>query len=356
MTISMSFGRCGMRSVLGQSTKSVHAVSRTLLRAVTTALMFTVGCGGTRGQTQAAQIALPGPPGADPLPPPQTSAEKLPGVHTDKLVAREREQWWRLVSQLYAPCSDQAVSIAQCVKESRACGACAQAANFLSERVRSGSTYADAEAAYGRRFGPAKVSIDVGSSPSRGPRDAKVTIIVWSDFECPACGFAMPFIDKVFEKYSPHVRLVHKFYPLTNHHVHAEGAARAAIGALRQGRYWEMERLLFENQSALTEADLMAYASQIKLDLDRLRVDMKSDAATQMIARDKADADRAGLAGTPFILINGREFDLEYFRPETELETWVAMELSLAGLQGLPPKPTVQAPPAAVAGDAPPPP
>src|SRR5262249_54242008 len=155
-------------------------------------------------------------------------------------------------------------------------------------------------------------------------------------FECPACGFAMPLIDKVFEKYSPHVRLVHKFYPLVHHHVHAEEAARAAIGALKQGRYWEMERLLFENQSALTEADLMTYAAQIKLDLDRLRADMKSDATRQMIERDKADADRAGLQGTPFILINGREFDLEYFRPDSELDSWVAMEIDLMGSQGVP--------------------
>jgi protein-disulfide isomerase len=149
------------------------------------------------------------------------------------------------------------------------------------------------------------------------------------------------------------VRLVHKFYPLVNHHVHAEGAARAAIGALRQGRYWEMERMLFENQSALTEADLMIYAGQIKLDLDRLRADMKSDATRQMIERDKADADRAGLMGTPFILINGREFDLAYFRPETDLEPWVAMELELAGSQGSPPKAPVRAPSVAAAGDAP---
>jgi protein-disulfide isomerase len=224
----------------------------------------------------------------------------------------------------------------------------------LSARVRAGSTYTDAEAAYGRRFGSAKVSVDAGSSPAKGPKDAKVTIIVWSDFECPACGHTMPFIDKVVEKYSAHVRLVHKFYPLADKHVYAEGAARAAIAAMKQGRYWEMERALFENQTALTEGDLMSYAGELKLDLDRLRADMKSDAAKQMIERDKADADRAGLRGTPFILINGREFDLEYFRPDTELDGWVAMELELAAPQGNAPKTHSQAPPVARAITAPP--
>src|SRR5262249_40175750 len=183
-------------------------------------------------------------------------------------VAREKNEWWRLVSQLYAPCSDQAVSIAQCVKESRACRSCVPAARLIANKVREGATAEEAEAAYAVRFGPNVKQIDPADSPSRGPLNAPITVVVWSDFECPHCKLAMPILDTIVEKFSPNVRLVHKFYPL-HQHQRAEPAARAAIAAKNQGKYWEMEHTLFEHQSELNPADFDKYARDLKLDAAR---------------------------------------------------------------------------------------
>jgi protein-disulfide isomerase len=92
-----------------------------------------------------------------------------------------------------------------------------------------------------------------------------------------------------------------------------------------------MERLLFAHQDAQQPKDLEDYGKQLQLDIKRFRVDQAADTAGKILARDRADADRSGLNGTPFILINGREFDLSFFHLETDLEAWIALEVELAG-------------------------
>ncbi|WP_437576112.1 DsbA family protein [Sorangium sp. So ce887] len=305
--------------------------ARRLALAALTAL---AACGGAERQdpqfADASSVPLPGPPGAAPLDASGGEPEELPGVNTTELVRRERHTWWQLVSQLYAPCSDQAVSLAQCVRESRPCAACVPAAQLVADKIRGGASAAEAQAAYGVRFGPNVKKIDLADSPSRGPERAPVQIVVWSDFECPSCGRAVPLLDEVFERHAPNVRLVHKVYPLRSH-AHAEPAARAAIAAHAQGRYWQMERLLFENQQRLEEKDLLGYAQKVGLDMARFRADMAGEAAARVIARDKAEADRAGLSGTPFIVVNGREFDLALFSLQGELDRWIETELAILG-------------------------
>ncbi|MGK3999385.1 DsbA family protein [Sorangium sp. So ce1024] len=303
-------------------------------RLAVAALAALAACGGADRQepqfADSPSVPLPGPPGAAPLDAPGGEPEELPGVDTTELVRRERHTWWQLVSELYAPCADQAVSIAQCVRESRPCAACVPAAQLLADKIRGGASGAQAQAAYGVRFGPNVKKIDLADSPSRGPEGAPVQIVVWSDFECPSCGRAVPILDEMVERHAPNVRLIHKVYPLRSH-AHAEPAARAAIAAHAQGRYWQMERLLFENQRRLEEKDLLGYAQRIGLDMARFRADMAGEAAAKVIARDKAEAERAGLAGTPFIVINGREFDLGLFSLQGELDRWIKTELAILG-------------------------
>jgi protein-disulfide isomerase len=301
------------------------------------ALVALTACGFDSGhvKTPADEVVVPHPDGAPAyvVPPAGEGANEpkpLPGIDTDKLSLRERGLFWDLVSQLYAPCTEQAVSIAQCVQESRPCAACRPAATLLADKVHQGATAEEGRTVYATRFGPNVKKVDIADSPAKGPADAPVTIIVWSDFQCPHCRIALPMLEGIFDKFSPKVRLVHKFYPLHSHTT-AEPAARAAIAAQNQGRYWEMERLLFGHQDAQQPKDLDDYARQLRLDPQRFRADQASDTAAKIIARDRADADRSGLNGTPFILINGREFDLSFFHLESDLEAWIALEVELAG-------------------------
>src|SRR5262249_38122712 len=154
--------------------------------------------------------------------------------------------------------------------------------------------------------------IDLRDSPSRGPADAPVTIVEWFDFQCPACRFAGPLIEEAVAKNEGKVRLVHKFYPLKSHN-HSDDAARAAFAAMRQGKYWEMGKMLFEHQKDLEPRAIEGYAKELRLDMARFRADVASDAAAQWIARDRADAEALGLDGTPYLWINGRLFDSAHF-------------------------------------------
>jgi predicted DsbA family dithiol-disulfide isomerase len=287
-------------------------VALTALSAfVALSALTTLGCSGSRGRGSREQEM------------------SLPGIDTEDLTSREHAAWWRLVNELYAPCPEQAVTLAACVRESRACAACKPGAELLVSRVRAGFVGEDARRAFEARFTRERLPIDSAGSPSKGAEDAPVTVVVWSDFECPHCRLAMPLLEAAFEKQSPKVRLVHKFYPLPAH-PHAEPAARAAIAALNQGRYWEMERLLFNNQRALEAADITRYARSLDLDMTRFEADLVSPETSAHLERDRAAGKAAKIAGTPHIVVNGRRFELGLFRLEEDLGPWIELDVALA--------------------------
>lgn len=257
-----------------------------------------------------------------------STPDKSP-VDVSELSTRERATYERLVDESLAPCPTEAVTLDVCLNEKRACKACSSAANFLLERVKAGFDKPTIRKSYEHRFFAEPKPIDPGDSPSLGPTNAPVTIVIWSDFECPHCKHIVPIVEKIQEAHAQDVRLVHKFYPLPRH-TNAKIAARAAFAAKLQGKYWELERLLFENQQNLGEQTILEFASSLGLNMDRVKADMQSDAAEAAIKRDMDEADKLGLSGTPFVLINGREFVLRMFDAEQDMDTWVTTEIDLA--------------------------
>jgi thiol-disulfide isomerase/thioredoxin len=250
-------------------------------------------------------------------------------VDVSDLSTRERATYERMVDEALAPCPEQAVTLDVCLNEKRACSACPLAAQFLLDRVKSGLDKTSIRQSYLKRFINEPRQIELGDSPSLGPTNALVTIVVWSDFECPHCQHVVPIVERLQEAHANEVRLVHKFYPLPRH-TNAKIAARAAWAAQQQGKYWEMERVLFENQKKLGEQTILDFAATLNLDMVRVKTDMESEGATIAIKRDMAEAEKHGLDGTPFVLINGREFDFRLFQPEPDLDTWVTMEIEMA--------------------------
>ena len=263
----------------------------------------------------------------------------LTGVDTSALTPRERREWAAQVSELLAPCPDTPVSIAQCVKEQRACKACLPAAQFLLKQVKAGKAKKEREEAFQGRFDPSKTkTLVIEGSPFQGPPEAPVTIVEWADFECPFCRIVSPVLDQLVERFGGQVRLVYKFYPLASH-PHGEIAARAAIAAMNQGKFWEMHHVIFENQERLEQADLERYAKELGLDLAKFKKDFTAEETTQRIEKDKKQADEVGLDGTPMIFINGREVNLQQLtNPYEDLEDWVELDLELLG-KPVPPAP-----------------
>ncbi|AUX26175.1 hypothetical protein SOCEGT47_067360 [Sorangium cellulosum] len=282
-----------------------------------------------------------GPSDPKPAASPEVSVS-LAGVDTSSLTPRERREWAAQVSEILSPCPDTPVSVAQCVKEQRPCKACLPAAQLLLKLVKEGRSKKEREEAFQMRFDPKRVRTLVSDgSPEMGPADAPITIVEWADFECPFCRLMSPPLEELVKRFDGQVRLVFKFYPLSAH-VHGEPAARAAIAALNQGKFWEMHHLLFENQDKLEQADLERYAQRLKLDMVKFRADLVSPDTKARIEKDKKQADEVGLEGTPLIFINGREVDLQLLsNPVDDLEAWVKLELELLGkTPRLAPKPS----------------
>lgn len=148
------------------------------------------------------------------------------------------------------------------------------------------------------------VAIDVAGAPSRGPADSKAVIVEFSDFECPFCRRAIEPLEKLRKHYN--AVLYYKFYPLKQH-PNAEGAARAAWAAQRQGKFWEMHDLLFANQQALDWPAVQGYAKQLKLDAKIFEADVNSPAAKAAVAADEKAGEAALVDGTPTFYVNGRK-------------------------------------------------
>jgi Na+/H+ antiporter NhaA len=157
--------------------------------------------------------------------------------------------------------------------------------------------------------------VDPDRDHVRGPRDAAVTLVEYGDFQCPYCGHAEPVVRELLTEFGADLRYVFRHLPLEEVHEHARLAAEAAEAAAAQGRFWEMHDLLFAHQDALTLEDLLGYAAQLRLDVERFGADVHERAHALRVERDLDSADQSGVTGTPTFFANGLRhhgaFDLE---------------------------------------------
>ena len=253
----------------------------------------------------------------------QSGYVELPGIDTQGFTPREKREFSRYMTEYLAPCADVPVPIAQCVQEKRACGACLAAAEAIAKAVREGMSVDQVDQLYKERFDiHGMKTIPLEGSPSRGPEDAAVTIVEFADFECPYCQRIAPLLDALWEKHKGEVRMVFKYMPLPMH-PRGEPAARAAVAAQAQGKFWEMDRALFAAGGRLEDVDLDGFASALGLDIARLHADEASPATKARIDADRKLADDLGVKGTPTLYVNGREYNLK-----NDLDAWVTTELA----------------------------
>jgi protein-disulfide isomerase len=148
--------------------------------------------------------------------------------------------------------------------------------------------------------------LTVGDSPSKGPADAKVTIVEFSDYQCPFCSQAEPLIDQVMQAYPKDVKRVYKQFPLTSIHPNALPASKAAVAAGKQGKFWEMHAKLFGNQRDLSPDNYKKWAEELKLDMARFEKDLAAPDVQGAIDKDGQEARAADVTGTPTIFVNGK--------------------------------------------------
>jgi protein-disulfide isomerase len=144
---------------------------------------------------------------------------------------------------------------------------------------------------------------------TKGKKNAPVTLVEYGDFECPYCLQAYPIVKEIQKIKGDNLRFVFRNFPLSNVHPHAAHAAYAAQAAGKQNKFWEMHDLIFENQQALEDEDLVAYAKALNLNINQFRNDMASEKIARKVKDDFMTGVRSGVGGTPTFFINGTRFD-----------------------------------------------
>jgi protein-disulfide isomerase len=150
----------------------------------------------------------------------------------------------------------------------------------------------------------APLSVDISNAPSQGQESAAVTIMEFSDFQCPFCARALPSIQRLMKSNRESVRFVFKNFPL-DFHPESHLAHMAALAADEQGRFWEMHDLLFAHQKTLRRADLLGLASQLGLDMAKFQKDLDNPRLRTRIEDDKREGERLGVSATPTFVVNG---------------------------------------------------
>lgn len=154
---------------------------------------------------------------------------------------------------------------------------------------------------------PNKVyQIPVANSAVRGPKDAAVTITMFSDFQCPFCAQTAPVIEQVLAAYPNDVNFVMKQFPLRSIHPQADPAARAAIAAGKQNKFWEMHDELYKNSRTLSPETIKGLAEKLGLDMKKFEADMNSDEVKKQVEEELALGAKSDVRGTPSFFVNGK--------------------------------------------------
>ncbi|RYG60631.1 MAG: DsbA family protein [Alphaproteobacteria bacterium] len=162
--------------------------------------------------------------------------------------------------------------------------------------------------AAGERQQLARLNQMLGNSnvPTKGPMDAPVTVVEFSDYQCPFCDRVQATLNDVRKKYGNQVRWVYKNLPL-DFHPEAKPAAYAALAAQKQGKFWEYHDMLWQRQASLSEKTYVAIAQELKLDMGAFNKDRASAEVKAQVETDMADAESMGARGTPHFVINGEQ-------------------------------------------------
>jgi protein-disulfide isomerase len=177
-------------------------------------------------------------------------------------------------------------------------------------------------------------SLDFSHSPVRGSADAALTIVEFSDAQCPFCARAVPTMQELLKQYPTQIKWVFKNFPL-GFHADSELAHRALLAAGEQGKFWEMHDLVFAGQKEIKKDNLLEKARNLNLDMTKFSADLESNIIKQQIEQDKQEGNALRVDGTPTFFINGHEYSgamsLDRFKSVIEKELALGSPSSAGG-------------------------
>jgi len=250
---------------------------------------------------------------------------QVPNVDLSGLADSDKAAFMRLIEKYPSACG-KAHSLATSHKSDPKCKHSLFAARYMVKLFKLGLLPSEVEEHYDERFGAAAKheQIDVHDAPVRGDPGAPVSIVEFSDFQCPHCKHAQPVLERILEEF-PQVKLYFKNYPITRAHPYAQMAAQAAVAAGKQGKFWQFHDKLFGGDQEHEDMTVLEkYAKDLKLDLKKWKTDIEGCKA--IVEKDHAEGERLDIAATPTVYINGKQ----YHGPHTyeELKDWIDEELN----------------------------
>ena len=247
-----------------------------------------------------------------------------PGIDISKLDEYERKVFFRVVNREPSSCG-KGHSLIYSVKHDPGCKRSVYAVKFVAKLVDSGYTESEVSEELQKRYRDAvHKDIDVSRAPTKGPAEARVTLVEFVDYECPHCRSAQALMRQVLDNYPRQVRLCFKHFPLGSH-TNSRLAAEAATAAQKQGKFWPYSDKVWANADNLTPAVLEKIAKEVGLDVARWRSDLNSEEIKAAVTQDKSEGTALGINSTPTIYLNGRKYagrhDIE------SISDWVDEEL-----------------------------
>ncbi len=155
-------------------------------------------------------------------------------------------------------------------------------------------------------------NMPIGTSAIKGNKNASITVVEFSDFQCPYCAKFTPTIDAVLKAYPNDVKFVYKDFPLS-FHKQAKNAAKAARAAGEQGKFWEMHDLIFTKYSTVNEDMFKEFAGKLNLNMDKFVADFSSNKYDNLIQQEINLGRQAGVTGTPSLFMNGKRMQRRSF-------------------------------------------
>jgi protein-disulfide isomerase len=269
------------------------------------------GNGGNKGTAARAES------GDDTTPP--------PGLDVSKLDELARKIFFRVVNSEPSMCG-KGQSLLASAKKDASCRRSLNAVRYVARLADQGYTQTEIVESLDKRYRAVEPKfIDVAEAPMEGSANAKITLVEFADYECPHCKRFQPVLRQILDEFKGDVRLYFKHYPLPQH-TNARLAAEAAVAAQRQGKFWQFQDKLWENQDTLSPAELEKFAKEVGLDTSKFRADLDDGKIKTRVQKDRVDGTTLGLSSTPTLYINGREYT---DAKDTEsLRQWIKEELA----------------------------
>jgi len=269
---------------------------------------------GTRGTpVRAEPSAAPSTPAA--ARPAARSAEELaaalPGFPMESVPAYLRDTLVEAAQDEFV-FDGSPYTLAGCLRENYACKDNAlRGLSLLASYLRAGAGRSEALTAYNRYYRSfekaQRQTIDTSTAACRGPEDAPLQLVEFSDFECPHCAAVRPLLEGIVAERKD-VRLCFMHFPLPMHS-NASSAAQATVFAARHGKFWELHDKIFENQQRLSVDVIKQLVAQVGLDPQALVKAVAADELSPVVEKQKAEGQRLGIQGTPSIYVNGRKLE-----------------------------------------------